>query len=474
MPTTPKGITYPSNSSPVAVPADIQQAAEDVDGMIVPSTGGTYTGSVSFTQSPSVPTPTSGLHAVNKTYADAINADVTALETELGTNPSGTFSTVVQRLDSYTDGFNKVGNLLTDDQANVVGGGWYGNVGTSDTTTDGGITVGRFTVTGANGNRDAFNLLAPVPFDAGVTRTATISIKPSATRTVRLVADGWDAGWSNRDNIGTVDVSCPAGVWTDISITATTTAARSYVGLVATVLSAQTGDVILAKRASVHKGAGGKWSLPGVPVPGQGAIKANGAVELPGGDYSPEGVVTANPGSTFLQTSGAATVTGMLSWRKATGTGNTGWVAGAEADTGWRIVTAWDSAGTITAGSIPGTALAPRSGNAGDIKVRRIGDRVIMRICNLGFLSTNLVNSTANKIWTWATGWRVGSTLSIPATLLGSPGTVEVVAVRLSMGDTAVEFDYPQTITATTQYMTAEFSWLTDDAWPTSLPGSAA
>ena len=117
MPTTPKGITYPSNSSPVAVPADIEQAAEDVDGLIVPNTGGTYTGAVSFTQSPSVPTPTSGLHAVNKTYADAINADVTALETELGTNPSGTFSTVAQRLDSYTDGFNKVGNLLTLNQA---------------------------------------------------------------------------------------------------------------------------------------------------------------------------------------------------------------------------------------------------------------------------------------------------------------------------------------------------------------------
>ena len=128
MPNTPKGLTYPSNSSPVAVPADLQELATDVDGLIVPNTGGTYTGSVSFTQSPSVPTPTSGLHAVNKTYADLINTDVTAIETELGTNPSGTFSTVVQRLDSYTDGFNKVGNLLplnvatgTDTLSNTTG-----------------------------------------------------------------------------------------------------------------------------------------------------------------------------------------------------------------------------------------------------------------------------------------------------------------------------------------------------------------
>ena len=120
MPNTPKGLTYPSSSSPVAVPADIQELATDVDGLIVPNTGGTYTGSVSFTQSPSVPTPTSGLHAVNKTYADLINTDVTAIETELGTNPSGTFSTVVQRLDSYTDGFTKIGNLLTSNQALVA------------------------------------------------------------------------------------------------------------------------------------------------------------------------------------------------------------------------------------------------------------------------------------------------------------------------------------------------------------------
>ena len=101
MPNTPKGITYPDDSSPVAVPADIENAAMDVDGLIVPNTGGTYTGSVSFTQSPSVPTPTSGLHAVNKTYADAINTDVTALETELGANPSGTFSTVADRLNTH-------------------------------------------------------------------------------------------------------------------------------------------------------------------------------------------------------------------------------------------------------------------------------------------------------------------------------------------------------------------------------------
>jgi len=117
MPNTPKGLTYPSSSSPVAVPADIQELATDVDGLIVPNTGGTYTGSVSFTNSPSVPTPTSALHAVNKTYADAINADVTALENELGANPSGTFSTVKDRLDSYTTGFNTVGNLLTANQA---------------------------------------------------------------------------------------------------------------------------------------------------------------------------------------------------------------------------------------------------------------------------------------------------------------------------------------------------------------------
>ena len=93
------------------------------------------------------------------------------------------------------------------------------------------------------------------------------------------------------------------------------------------------GAVTAAKLATT-----GRFLFPTGAANGYGFT--GGAVHLEGGSSSPEGVVTANPGSTFLQTSGAATVTGMLSWRKATGTGNTGWEADAEYDSGSRNLAA--------------------------------------------------------------------------------------------------------------------------------------
>ena len=70
------------------------------------------------------------------------------------------------------------------------------------------------------------------------------------------------------------------------------------------------------------------------------AAKLSIPVFVGSGTSSPEGAVTATPQQRYLQTSGAATATGAMEWVKATGTGNTGWQAGAEADTGWRDITA--------------------------------------------------------------------------------------------------------------------------------------
>jgi hypothetical protein len=54
------------------------------------------------------------------------------------------------------------------------------------------------------------------------------------------------------------------------------------------------------------------------------------------GTGSPEGAVTGSPGQQWLQTNATTDVKGWILWRKASGTGNTGWVVGPEADTGTR------------------------------------------------------------------------------------------------------------------------------------------
>lgn len=327
MPNTPKGLTYPSSSSPVAVPADIQELATDVDGLIVPNTGGTYTGSVSFTQSPSVPTPTSGLHAVNKTYADAINADVTALETELGTNPSGAFSTVADRLNTQ------------DHPAS---------------TTDN--TVARYDGT------------------QGKLQTSTVVI----------------------DDNG---------------------------------------------RLTTVTGASGGYGFVG------------GAIHLTG-TGSPESVISAAPGSTYLQTDSVVDVKGWIRWNKATGTGNTGWIAGPESDTGWRNVTA----------SLDST-FKTNNANA-TVLLRRVGDRVEW------ILNETVAGSTSGTATLWTTvpsGFRPLSSPGLAAVACLNPNSGLPISESLYIN---VSTMYGFGWTAVRHYALLAYS--TADAWPTSLPGSAA
>lgn len=452
MPNTPKGLTYPSSSSPVAVPADLQELATDVDGLIVPNTGGTYTGSVSFTQSPSVPTPTSSLHAVNKTYADAINADVTALETELGTNPSGTFSTVVQRLDSYTDGFNKVGNLLTANQASGTGGGWFGLNATFDTTTDSGDTVGRYTLT-ATGTIDFANLLASTAFGVGEVRTVLVDVKSSRSQVIRLFGNGYDAGWAGADNLPTRSITVAANTWTTIAVTATPATAKAYVGLILRADAGQSGDVILVRRASIHRGAAGVWSLPGTPVVGQSRIAVNNAVDL-SGTGSPEGVVTAAPGSTWLQTDATTDVKGWIRWVKATGTGNTGWVAGPEADTGWRNVTA----------SLDATFKTARPTAA--LYLRRVGSQ-----CEARYIDSGSPSSVSGLIYDMPSGFYGSSFAKAVATMVNA-STLAPATASMLVTYTSGQWLYAGGWGAA-PYL-GSVAWTTTQSWPTSLPGSAA
>ena len=218
------------------------------------------------------------------------------------------------------------------------------------------------------------------------------------------------------------------------------------------------GEYYLLDSPSIHKGAGGTWQLPGVPIPGQGAIKANGAVELPGGGYSPEGVVTASPGSTFLQTSGAATETGMLSWRKATGTGNTGWVAeGALADTGWRDISASLRSGLAKASTV------------GKCRIRRRGtvvDAEFHLTASSGSITTLLSTSMP-------TGFTPDAQIQVPAWHTSSADSALPLTQNTGYISTSTA---PKLATAIPNPGTVVWAarFTTSSAWPSSLPGSAA
>ena len=470
MPNTPKGLTYPSSSSPVAVPADIQELATDVDGLLVPNTGGTYTGSVSFTQSPSVPTPTSGLHAVNKTYADAINTDVTAIETELGSNPSGTFSTVVQRLDSYTDGFTKIGNLLTSNQAlvadtsGVASGANFPTIArVADSNAYGGYAIeataastGLFTVSWSNPLDISHSSSTVTP---GQQVTVHFSIRNSVgARGTRAYIAWMTSGKTLLSESFSQYVT--SGAFTTVVLTAIVPANAAYLNLLIYSNAGAIGDKVLIERPGIWFGASSVWQPPGTPIVGQSHIAINNAVHL-SGTGSPESVISAAPGSTYLQTDSVTDVKGWIRWNKATGTGNTGWVAGAEADTGWRVIATWTSGGVVT-GTMP-TGFVPRTGVAGGIYLRRVGDRVSLSIAGLQLNATNPTFDSAD-----IAGFRSYITGDLVFSLYN--GSAWALSYAQVAGDTRWAF-----IGSSGNFLLRmETAWTTTNAWPSSLPGTAA
>ena len=188
---------------------------------------------------------------------------------------------------------------------------------------------------------------------------------------------------------------------------------------------------------------------------------ASGAVHL-SGTGAPEGVITAAPGSTWLQTDSTVDVKGWIRWVKASGTGNTGWVAGPEANTGWRKIVTWDASGTITYGTATwGTNWTHAT--AGALYLRRAGDLIFMRMYFVKAAITNPGTPIFNE---WTT--------LVPAAFRSS----SPIAPFLGSGLTAY-------LPMNTGIMTsiAANSYTTDTepigqcygvAWPTSMPGTAA
>ena len=178
---------------------------------------------------------------------------------------------------------------------------------------------------------------------------------------------------------------------------------------------------------------------------------ADGAVtrdKLRSGTGSPEGVVTAAPGSTWLQTDATTDVKGWLRWIEATGTGNTGWVAGPEADIGWRcyatsLLNGWGYYGTAR------------------LVVRRVGQVVTVHIGDL-----NHTSATDPQFYTLPSGFRPTWHSTFPN--YASPDSSSDSAIFIGNDGSMY---YRGTLASVEN---AVGTYITPDAWPASLPGTAA
>ncbi len=135
-----------------------------------------------------------------------------------------------------------------------------------------------------------------------------------------------------------------------------------------------------------------------------GLVDGQPSSMLLSGTGSPVGAVAAAPGVLYVDT--AATM-GAAVWRKATGTGTTGWVV-VSGDTGRRIVAQWNAAGTVTVGSLP-AGWVPRTGFAGFVAARRIENRVTIAVSQIQVG----VASTADRIWTPTQGFGLNDSAGV-------------------------------------------------------------
>jgi hypothetical protein len=339
--------------------------------------------------------------------------------------------------------FGTVGNLLTPNQAQPTTTGAYSLLGLTENT------PGAFTVTDS--------IVAAIAYHpVTVGHTYTLKAKWSSDSPMSVVAQWQDAlGVTIRNDYGTSRSG--ANVASEVTSVAPPGAVQMAAHIVFSV-EASVGSAVTIHESSFHRGAGGTFSMPGVPITGQSHIATNGAVHL-SGTGTPEGVVTAAPGSTWLQTDSTVDVKGWIRWVKATGTGNTGWVAGPEADTGWR---------DVTADLLNGWA----SSSGGRLVIRRVGSRIEL---TGGYPGITGASKTNDVFYNPPSGFQETATTFGNYALMGH-------ALKQNGGNTVVSGLAREStsginmVGAATDWtaVTVLAWWTTPDAWPSSLPGSAA
>lgn len=196
----------------------------------------------------------------------------------------------------------------------------------------------------------------------------------------------------------------------------------------------------LGTQVSVER-ANGRVTLFNVGATGGLALGSSGP-RVMSGTGSPEGVVTAPPGSSWLQTNATNDVKGWIRWNKATGTGSSGWEVGPEYDTGWRDMTAVALLNGWTAGS--------------RLQLRRLGNTVRYN----GFV--NAAAATNRIFYFLPAGFRPANWEYLTVLY----GTTIVKALETYLDGQMSIYSYGPG----DHYIST--SWLTTNAAPATLPGT--
>jgi hypothetical protein len=187
------------------------------------------------------------------------------------------------------------------------------------------------------------------------------------------------------------------------------------------------------------------------------------------GTGMPNSAVTAPVGTLYID---AAATNGAQVWRKASGSGNTGWVC-IIGDTGWRKVLSWTGGvqdNTNQVGVIDTAVwLIP---NNGDIRIRRVGDKVRFAVNvtssnDFGF-NSNTYEYLLVSDSTWPIGFRPTEVYSTFPAAHFSPPT-SVAHMNSASPTRGPRFRFEGTGAKFRLYT----EWVTSEGWPSSLPGVA-
>ena len=250
-----------------------------------------------------------------------------------------------------------------------------------------------------------------VPVAAGQTYTLSAYVRPSADAPVTYKIYWRTSDGSAVSTTSGAAVTAASGAWTRVLVTGVAPATAAYAILEVYVVTPAAGHVYL-DGLGLWQGAGGQWALPGTPITNLGF-------------YTDESVGRrlfqwdAN-NSRFQQTFG---------------------------DTGWRSVTDLLLNGWLT--------------SADRITIRRQNNVVTLMLGDMDGRS-----ATTDVIMTLPSGFRPDWQYNVPS--YATSGATSSRSVNAVYTGNVTWCGTPRPT-----YENASFTYLTSDAWPTTLPGTA-
>ena len=423
MPSTSRGYPYPSGSDDVDIPGDMAALAAAINtdvGTVVTNAVQHSLADAAGDLAVGSAADTFGKLALGTdNYALTVNTGGSGVAKVGWEDPTAnplTTAAMALKVNTAT-----VGNLLTANQASLESNattGWQVNsnctIAVVGTPTSVGSYALQVTGTGASPSAATLTNTSGVPVVAGQTYTAVADVRSaSATPTLRLYMHYYTAAGafiSTSYQSATVTVSSSA--WQTVRHTTVAPATAAYVAMVPEFTGGANGEVFYVDKAGIWEGAGGQWALPGTPITNLGF-------------YTDESVGRrlfqwdAN-NSRFQQTFG---------------------------DTGWRSVTDLLVNGWLT--------------SADRITIRRQNNVVTLMLGDMDGRS-----ATTDVIMTLPSGFRPNWQYNVPS--YATSGATSSRSVNAVYTGNVTWCGTPRPT-----YENALFTYLTSDAWPTTLPGTA-